>query len=764
MNAVLEVLLKAKDELSNVVKNAGKEADSLGSKLNSIGTKAALGFAAAGAAAGAFAAVSISDFTSFERKMNEAYTLMPGISQDAMDKMSGDVKQFSKDFGVLPEKVVPALYQSLSAGVPPDNVFSFLETAQKAAKGGVTDLETAVNGISSTVNAYGADMLEAGKASDLMFTAVRLGKTSFGEMSASMANVVPTAASLGVGFDQVTAGLTQLTLKGVPTAQATTQLRAAMLEASKGGTKLDTAIRDLTGKSFQQLIEGGGDIGSILTQVKTATENSGNSFNDLFGSAEALSAGLILTSGDGAEFSKILGDMQNSAGATDGAFSQMEQGIGPKIDKLKAQFAVLKLEVGEKLAPVVIALLSWLIATGIPAIQGFAESMKPVVLQAVALGQELGTKLMPYLIQLAGIFTDTILPIGKQIVDFFMQNEQASQALGVAVGSVLVVAFLALAVSAGAAAVSMVIAAAPVVGLVAAIGLLGAGIFLLVQNWDTITAKIPALGAAFTIAQGAVTAAFDIIEGLFDAFVGIIEAQLAIWEGLFSVFHGILTGDFEEAWEGIKKIIDGALGVIKGIFNIQLAPIKALWENFGDDIKQLGIDAVSAVVDEFKAMPGKLLGLVGDIGSSASSIGGAILDGLGKGLSATGGFVTAVGGEIVKAVKAMVNTGVIDPINRALEFHVGGSILGKDWGVTINPPDIPYLAMGGIVNGPTMAMLGDNASGREMVVPLERASEMGFSKGGNTTIIVQAPPGFGSSDDAYAKRLLDILRNAGATI
>src|SRR5690554_3689738 len=97
--------------------------------------------------------------------------------------------------GVVTKDVVPALYQSLSAGVPKDNVFEFLEVANKAAIGGIAKLETSVDGLSSVVNAYGSDVLDVGKASDLMFTAIRLGKTSFDELSSSLYNVIPTASA-----------------------------------------------------------------------------------------------------------------------------------------------------------------------------------------------------------------------------------------------------------------------------------------------------------------------------------------------------------------------------------------------------------------------------------------------------------------------------------------------------------------------------------------------------------------------------------------
>ena len=55
--------------------------------------------------------------------MNEVFTLVPQASAEARDKMIADVKAFSSEMGILPEKAVPALYQAISAGVPQDNVF-----------------------------------------------------------------------------------------------------------------------------------------------------------------------------------------------------------------------------------------------------------------------------------------------------------------------------------------------------------------------------------------------------------------------------------------------------------------------------------------------------------------------------------------------------------------------------------------------------------------------------------------------------------------
>ncbi len=95
-----------------------------------------------------------------------------------------------------------------------------------------------------------------------------------------------------------------------------------------------------------------------------------------------------------------------------------------------------------------------------------------------------------------------------------------------------------------------------------------------------------------------------------------------------------------------------------------------------------------------------------------------------------GGFSKAA--EFIGAVfKAPINL-VIDALNflirglNKVQIAVPGwvpGIGGKGFGFSI--PEIPRLAQGGIVTAPTLALLGDNRSGREAIVPLPRRGGLG---------------------------------------
>ena len=371
--------------------------------LGKVGLAAGAAIGTAAVAAVATAVNSVQAFAGFQEGMNEVRTLLPNISDDTFSAMSRDVRDFAKEFKVLPDDVVPALYQSISAGVPQGNVFDFLETAQKAAKGGVTDLTTAVDGISSVTNAYGSEVLSAAEASDLMFTAVRLGKTNFSELSSSLFNVVPTASALGVQFGDVTAALAAMTSQGTPTSVATTQLRQLLVELSKDGSKAADTFSDMAGKPFASFIAEGGSVADALGIMDQAAQDNGLALQDLFGSVEAGSAALTLTSSDA--FTKDLAEMGASAGATDAAFNTMDQGLSATWQGIKATFAVALLDIGEKLGPFVEQASEWFAETlpgAIDVLTGVFEEVAPVVGGLIDIIRAIFDALMPIIRPVVG--------------------------------------------------------------------------------------------------------------------------------------------------------------------------------------------------------------------------------------------------------------------------------------------------------------------------------------------------------------------------
>lgn len=375
------------DEVSDVskgLKDAGKSAQTAGQKMKDAGNDAKKGgdgvksfgstigdllgsfpllelgavgaLGAAATAAISFANESIEAFGAYENRFAEVATLLPDLDNNGLAQLKAQALDLGAEIGRTSDELLPAMYQALSAGVPANNVFNFLEQANRAAVGGVTDLETSVDTLTSVVNAYGEDVLSVAQASDQIFTAVALGKTTFGEIGAAISNVAPLAATLGVEFSNLAAGIATITSTGASTSSAVTQLRAVLTELAKPTTVISKFFARLTGQSFPEFIASGGDLSQALTIISQGAEDSGLQMAELFSSVEALNAALVLGVSKSDDYASAIETVSTNVGVTDEAVSKFAGTVEEQNRKLAAQEEQLKILTGEAILPLKTAL------------------------------------------------------------------------------------------------------------------------------------------------------------------------------------------------------------------------------------------------------------------------------------------------------------------------------------------------------------------------------------------------------------------------
>ena len=289
----------------------------------------------------------------FDNGMREVLTLLPELGNESFEKLKNQALSFSKDIGKAPEETVKALYQALSAGIPPENVFEFLETAGEASIAGVSDLRTSVDGLTSVTNAYGSEILNAQKASDIMFQTVKLGKTDFTQLSNSLFNVIPIASAIGVQFEDIGAAIAAMTAQGVPTSVATTQIRQSLVELNKEGSVAYETFKQISGESFKDFIAGGGNLQEALQMMSDYAEKTGKEVTSMFSSVEAGNAVLALSGKNASKFKDYLDQVRNSVGATSEAFKKIDDGAARQFERLKAELSALVIELGNNALPLI---------------------------------------------------------------------------------------------------------------------------------------------------------------------------------------------------------------------------------------------------------------------------------------------------------------------------------------------------------------------------------------------------------------------------
>jgi TP901 family phage tail tape measure protein len=350
--AILQVFKVDTTDLERAQVDADRVSGGLGSSI-------AKGVAVGGAALVGLGAVGVKSAMGVEKGLAEVVTLTGKVGSEAREQMGvfgTGVREVSDEFGIAQDVLTNGLYQAISAGVPADNVFDFLKVASKASIAGVTDVDTAVDGISSTLNAFGLDASQAEAVADSMFAAVAGGKTTFEELSSSVATVAPAAAAAGVGFDEVFAGVATLTSAGKSTSEATTMMRAALTAVQKPTEALTEVFQAAGYESGEAALEAVGLAGA-LDIVMDASGGSSGELQNLLGRVEAVGAAQIIA-GTGAEkMTEEMDRQANAAGGLDRGYSVMADTADQAWNVLKTRLMNSLTELGFKLLPRVNAAL-----------------------------------------------------------------------------------------------------------------------------------------------------------------------------------------------------------------------------------------------------------------------------------------------------------------------------------------------------------------------------------------------------------------------
>ncbi|GAG77705.1 unnamed protein product, partial [marine sediment metagenome] len=167
---------------------SAKGATKAGTAYGGMWKKLALGVGIAGGVTMVTRALinQFSDMVTVGREFEAAWanvTTMMDSSTEEAKGMRDALIDLSPTLGSTTE-LAAGMYQVLSASIPEDAAILFLESAAEAAVAGVTDTATAVDALTTVINAYGLEAGAVDSISDVMFETVKSGKLTYEELAA----------------------------------------------------------------------------------------------------------------------------------------------------------------------------------------------------------------------------------------------------------------------------------------------------------------------------------------------------------------------------------------------------------------------------------------------------------------------------------------------------------------------------------------------------------------------------------------------------
>jgi TP901 family phage tail tape measure protein len=544
---------------------------------------------------------------SFESSMKNIQAIT-GNSNEEMAVLNRQLLDIGKNAVAGPQGVVDAM-NDIAGGV--DNAESHLGILNGAvllAEAGQADLGVAANGLVSIMNAYSLASGDAASAtenavtvSDVLTQTVGQGVGSMEAFITAFSQVSGLSASVGVGFDEVGAALAFITTQGPSASEAATQLKAAETALLNPNETLSKALQSVGIASGSAMLAEYGLVES-LGIVKRSVDGSQDAMAKALGSTMALNGATALLGSGYTDFAAKFGAALES-GVTAEAAAIQNQSYESKLARMEAATAALRLQIGDNIN----AIKGRFVDMG----AGFLTNVVSPIMsspiggvfqEAAAVAGVAGQGLLSFggaALSTATQFTTLAANIKNAggYAEIFHGMMTVMQAPFKAVGSSIsgmvgpliaktTATFAATAAEVGfagamwATAGAMWAATWPILAVVAAVALVAGGVYLLIKNWDAVSAFFVGLWNKVT---GAFSAAFDWIRNrlagvsdwvlaavaVFLPFIGIPALIIKHWDTIAAFFVGLwtrITGWAVSAWGELKNFFSSLWNSIVSTF------------------------------------------------------------------------------------------------------------------------------------------------------------------------------------------------------
>ena len=204
----------------------------------------------------------IKSFGDFQQSIANVGTMLRGDVGPQLDFLKLQILSLPPVLGDA-EKNTMALYQALSAGIEPAEAVFFVAESAKAAKAGLTDAKTAIDGVIPVMKAFGVGSKDVTGVLDLMFEAVKQGRTTFPELASTIGRLAPSFNIAGLSIEEMLAAVSTLTTVMPTTEETIVSLRATMNTLIKPSDELakkfkeygiETGATALQEQGFQKIL------------------------------------------------------------------------------------------------------------------------------------------------------------------------------------------------------------------------------------------------------------------------------------------------------------------------------------------------------------------------------------------------------------------------------------------------------------------------------------------------------------------------------
>jgi TP901 family phage tail tape measure protein len=301
----------------------------------------------------ALGTAAISAASSFEASMYNINSIA-GLTADQLEALSQRTLEFGSRTREGAQAASEALYTVFSAGITNvEDAFSLMTVATRTAEAGLADIGTTTETLAAILLSYGdTSEAAANRASDAITRMVALGVGNMQTFASALSSVVPTAAAIGMEFNDLAADMAFLTQRGLSAARAGVSMNAALTQLINPTEAMSAAFAELGADGLPDLIEKFGGVNEALEAVINTAGGDTTKLFSMFNSIQSRRAVGLFAEGMDAWQTTLDEFEAGVEGSTMRAWEEQMKSFAASWDLLLAAVSGAGIAIGQTVLPV----------------------------------------------------------------------------------------------------------------------------------------------------------------------------------------------------------------------------------------------------------------------------------------------------------------------------------------------------------------------------------------------------------------------------